>query len=392
MHKSNTVAPVKVAVVMPLAEQRGGGELMLWHLLQEGRDLGIHWLIVFLEEGPMVAQVSGLGIQTELINAGRLREVPRFLSTVRRIAGIVQTEGVDVVLGWMGHAHLYGGLAASAARVPALWYQLGVPSNKHWWDRIATMLPARGILACSIAGAQAQTRLRPRRPVRVVYPGVELDRFDPTALPSPSEARLRLGLPAQGPLIGIVGRLQRWKGMHVLVEALPAILRSHPGAHCIIVGGKHELEPEYPAYLEGRIEALGLADRVILTGLVRNVPEWMQAMEVVVHASDHEPFGIVLVEAMALGKPVVATNSGGPTEIITPELNGLLYPYGNAAALAVAVLRYLDHPAFASRIGAAAQARAQEFSTHRYASTLVAAMRDLVPGSHGQASPLAAEA
>ena len=208
---------------------------------------------------------------------------------------------------------------------------------------------------------------------------MELERFEPERLPSPREAKRRLGLPTEGPLIGIVGRLQRWKGMHVLVEAMPRILQAHPDAHCVVVGGDHALEPDYPDWLRERIDALGLANKVTLAGLQHNVPEWMQAMDVVVHASDREPFGIVVIEALALGKPVVAGDAAGPTEIITDGVDGLLTRYGDAPALAQAVLRYLDDPAFAARTGTAARQRAQEFSTRRYAQKLVATLQELLP-------------
>lgn len=371
---------LKIAIIMPLAEQRGGAELALLHLMQQGQGLGVEWLVVFLQAGPMVGQVRKLGAAAVVIEAGRLREPHRFGRAVFQIARLARRESVQMIFGWMGISQLYGGLAARLAGIPAVWFQHGIPWDKNWIDRLATRLPALGILTCSEAVADAQAQIAPARPLRVVYPGVELERFDPACLPSPDEAKQRLGLPPNGPLIGIVGRLQRWKGMHVLVEALPEVLRAHPDAHCVVVGGDHALEPEYPAFLRERIHALGLTEKVTLAGLQNNVPEWMQAMDVIVHASDHEPFGIVVIEAMALGKPVVAGNAAGPTEIITDGVNGLLTLYGDAPALARAVLRYLDDPECAREAGAAARLRASEFSTRRYAENCVAALQELLQG------------
>ena len=369
---------MKIAIIMPLAEQRGGGELMVLHLMQQGQDLGVEWLVIFLEDGPMVGQVRALGVAAQVIESGHLRQAFRFGRTVLQIARLARREKVQMIFGWMGHAHLYGGPAAQLAGIPSAWYQLGIPLNKGLFDRIATRLPAVGILACSQAGADAQAQLVPKRPLRVVYPGVELERFDPECLPSMAEAKRRLGLPLEGPIIGIVGRLQRWKGIHVLIAAMPEILRAYPAAHCVVVGGDHAFEPDYPALLHGQIAALGLEDTVIMAGLQSNVPEWMQAMDVIVHASDHEPFGIVVIEAMALGKPVIAGNAAGPTEIITDGVNGLLTPYGDAEALAQAVLRYLNDSEFARQAGEAARRRAQEFSTRRYAENCVAALQGLM--------------
>ena len=211
----------------------------------------------------------------------------------------------------------------------------------------------------------------------VVYPGAELERFNAATLPDPAVARRNLGLPPTGPLIGIIGRLQRWKGMHVLIEAMPSILKTHSDACAVIVGGVHYTEPNYPAYLQQRVSALNLDGHVVMAGLQHNIPEWMQAMDIIVHASDREPFGIVIIEAMAMGKPVVAGDAGGPTEIITEGVNGLLAPYENADALAQAILRYLDDPSLAARLGSAAKQRAADFSTQRYAQNLIAAIREL---------------
>ena len=372
---------MKIAIIMPLAEQRGGAELALTHLMQQGQKLEVEWLIIFLQGGPMVKQVQALGAEACVVEAGRLREPVRFSRAVREIVRIVRDEQITLILGWMGSAQLYGGLAAWLTRVPCAWFQHGIPKDKHWIDRLATRLPALGILTCSQAVADAQAKIKPSRPMRVVYPGVEMDRFDSDKLPTPAEAKRRLGLPLEGPIIGIVGRLQHWKGMHVLVEALPEVLKTHPDAHAVIVGGNHALEPDYPAFLRERIQALGLVDNVTLAGLQSNVPEWMQAMDVIVHASDHEPFGIVVIEAMALCKPVVAGNTAGPTEVITDGINGLLTPYGDAPALAAALGRYLENPDFAAQLGAAARTRALDFSTRRYAENCVAALRELMPQS-----------
>ena len=369
---------MKIAIIMPLGEQRGGAELALLHLIQQGCRADVEWLVIFLQEGPMVAQVRELGAAARVVTAGRLRQLHRYPGAVRQIARLLASERADVVVGWMSYAQLYGGVASRLARVPALWFQHGLPLDKNWMDRLATRIPAQGILACSQAGVDAQVQIMPRRPMRVVHPGVELGRFDPEILPMPSEARQRLGLPSSGPLVGIVGRLQRWKGMHVLVEAMHGVLARYPDAHCVIVGGEHAFEADYPAFLRGRIEALGLQEKVILVGLQKNVPEWMQAMDVLVHASDKEPFGIVVIEAMALGKPVVAGNAAGPTEVITDGVNGLLTAYGDSQGLADAILRYLDHPGFARSVARAARERAQEFSTRRYADNFIIAVREFL--------------
>lgn len=351
---------------------------MLLHLLQQGRLPGCDWEIVFLEDGKMVAQAQALGVKTFVFPSGRLSQVPRYAATVFRLAAHLRRSRPDCIFGWMGKPHLYSGPSAILSGFPALWYQLGIPYMSNRMDRITTLMPAKGIVACSKAGADAQQAMKPVRPTKIVYPGVELERFDLKKLPSPSESRRLLGLPETGKIIGIVGRLQRWKGLHTLIEAMPDILQYHPDTFAVLVGGEHTSEPEYPAYLQSRIDELGLQRQVLLAGMQGNVEQWMQAMDIVAHASDNEPFGIVIIEAMALGKPVIAGANGGPTEIITDGVNGFLTPYNDPGALAKAALYYLDNREMALKMGQAAQERAQNFSTSRYARNLISAIGELL--------------
>lgn len=362
-----------VAILMPMAEQRGGGELMLSQLLKHGQRPNLRWIVIFFEDGPLVSEFEALGIETQIVETGRLRHLRRFVKSVSMIASIAKGENADLILSWSTKPHLYGGLAALWAGTDSAWFQLGSPEGRHLSaiDRIATALPAKGIFTLSRAGSKAQEALWPHRPTHLVYPSVDIQHFDPSLMPAPSNVRDQLGLPTDVPLIGMVGRLQHWKGMHVLIDAMPHVLHAYSKAHCVIVGGHHDLEPDYPPALQDQVSSLGIQDRVTFAGFQRNVPEWMQAMDVVVHASDHEPFGIVIIEAMALAKPVVAGDAGGPREIITDGVNGLLAPFGDHRALARQILKYLNEPEFARDVGRAARRRALDFTPEQYAERFI---------------------
>ena len=98
--------------------------------------------------------------------------------------------------------------------------------------------------------------------------------------------------------------------MHVFIDAMAQVHQVRPEARAVIVGGPHETEPRYADELRARVLALGLDGVLSFAGFRSNAAEWMQAMDVFVHASDREPFGIVVIEAMALGKPVIAGDCG----------------------------------------------------------------------------------
>lgn len=350
---------------MPLGEERGGAEALLRHLASERRD-DLECAVVFMRAGPMVDEVGALGARVHVLSPGRMRQAHRYAATVVRLARLLKQERADVAVGWMTKGQLYAGPAALLAGIPVVWHQHEPPSPGSLFDRAATLVPVRAVLTVSRDAVAAQALLWPRRRVELVYPGADLAVFDPGRLPPPASMRHKLGLPVEGPLIGTVARLQEYKGIHVLVNAMPLVIRRHPQARCVIVGGEVDCEPDYPGRLRELIDGLGLADRVRMVGQQRNAAEWMQAMDVVTHTSNREPFGIVVVEAMALGKPVVAGSEGGPAYIITPGVNGLLAPYGDAVSLADAIVRLLDDPDLATRLGAAARARAEEFSTTNY--------------------------
>ena len=365
-----------VIIIMPLAEQRGGAELALLQLIRRGKS--VNWHVVFLDDGSMIDQVRELGAGATVIKAGRIRQPHMAFKAVLAISRLARNLNASAILGWMAKGHLYGGPAAKLAGIPAVWFQHGLPNPDSWLDSLANRIPAAGSLACSEFSADAQRKATPHLTVRVVHPPTDLESFDPSRLPTPAECRRQLKLPAEGPVIGIFGRLQTWKGMHVLLDAFPAVLAKYPAATAVIVGGVWELEQAYEARLHLQAHSLGIAGRVVFAGHQTNVSQWMQACGVIVHASDREPFGMVVVEAMALGKPVIAGAIGGPREVITEGVDGFLVSYADTEGLSASILKYLDNQTMAEKMGEAARQRAQYFSVERYARGVCDAMKEWI--------------
>jgi glycosyltransferase involved in cell wall biosynthesis len=194
-----------------------------------------------------------------------------------------------------------------------------------------------------------------------------------------AEVRRTLGIPLDAPCIGIAGNIQEWKGQHVVVEAL-GLLADQAALHCVIAGGVHRAGETYAAELRARLHALGLADRVHLIGFRADIPDVMNAWDVVVHASVRpEPFGRVILEGMLLGKPVVATAAGGVPELIEDGRTGVLVPPGDAPALANALRRLLTAPGEAQAIGRTAREWArQHFSLARQVADMSEIYEDIV--------------
>jgi glycosyltransferase involved in cell wall biosynthesis len=369
---------MKIGIVMPLAIQKGGGEKMLIDLLENSLENTIEWHVIFLQEGPMVDQVRNLGISTYVILSGRLRDVHKRIVAIFSIAKIIRENSLDVIIGWMWTTHLLSGPAGLLSKIPSFWYELDYPSNNSLLRKIVNFIPVKGVITLSKRAYEKQKELFPDRHAFLVYPGVDLTRFDSSKLPSVLQTRHLLGLSENGPLIGIIGRMQKWKGIHTVIQAMPKILERYPTTKCVVVGGRHAFELEYFDFVKQLVHDLNLEEHIILADQQSNIPEWTQSLDVVIHASSNEPFGIVVIEGMALGKAIVAGADGGPAEIITPEVNGLLSPYEDIENLSLSVLRYLDDPDFAIRMGEMAKLRAQEFSTQKYAKNFTLIFQNII--------------
>ena len=157
-------------------------------------------------------------------------------------------------------------------------------------------------------------------------------------------------------LVGLFGRVAPWKGQHLAIEAAARL----DTTALVIVGAPLFGEVAYEAELARLVERLGLAGRVKLLGFREDIPRLMRAVDVVVHTSTApEPFGRVLVEAMLVERPVIASDAGGAREIVEDGVTGLLVPPGQPDALAEALRRLLDDPALRLAMGRRGRERAE---------------------------------
>jgi hypothetical protein len=332
--------------------------------------------VVFFQPGPLEREVAALGVGTVVLRSGRLREIGNAFSLVRSLAQLLRRMQPGLLLNWTAKAHLYGAPAASLAGIGdrCIWWQHNIPTG-HWIDRLATLLPAQAIGCCSGPSASAQARCWPSRRTFVIHPGI--DRPDDGSDSDERALQSELGIPSGRTVLGTVGRLQPSKGQHRFLNVLAALLRRGLDVHGLVVGGDPgNFSPGYPARLYRLADELGLRHRVTFTGHVQVAPYW-RLIDIAVHAAPAEPFGLVLVEAMAAGVPVIAFDAGGPADIVESGRSGILVPAGDDGSLTDAAARLVCDPALRRRLGDGARRRAQSFSADRMARsmehTLVAA-------------------
>jgi glycosyltransferase involved in cell wall biosynthesis len=217
---------------------------------------------------------------------------------------------------------------------------------------VANSGPAASHLLALGAAPGAQARLS------VIPDAVDTTRFHPNNDSRP--LRSTWGIAPDQVLIGVVGRIHTGKGHGVLVEAVSMLHDRCPQARFVVVGDVVPGQPQPKHDLEAAIARHGLVNRVTLAGFCADAPSVMAALDVLVLPSTSpEPFGLVLVEAMASAKPVVATAHGGPLDIILDGQTGLLVPPGDAQALAAALERLIADPGLRAAMGAAGRKRAE---------------------------------
>jgi len=188
---------------------------------------------------------------------------------------------------------------------------------------------------------------------------------------SSNEAKKMLKIPTDVPIIGIVGRITPLKGHITLLKAANIVReKGYPHARFLVVGDVDKAPKDYLCLIYSTIQKLGLSDNVIFTGFCNDVSTIYSAIDILAVPSQSESFGLVVVEGMAAGKCVIATNLGGPSEIIIDGINGFLIPPENPKILAEKILYVLQNLPEAQMIAQKAKEKAQDFNPDHYVESI----------------------
>lgn len=397
--------PQRVAF-LSVSDQLGGSEIALLDIIKGLRRHRPDWRVqlVLPGRGPLLARAEAAGadcvvlpMPRALARAGEfavttarwpalatlqlaVRLAPVALTLpgyVRRLRRVIEAHGTTVVHTNGFKAHVVG--ARARGRFALVWHL-----HEYVGDRgVSRALlrsharQASAIVANSASvAADLRRTLTPSAPVHVVHNAVDFEVFRPDGGREDLDERAGMR-PPDSPVVrvGLVATFARWKGHEVFLQALAALPPELPVRGYIIGEPLYDTKGSQYSVEELRAVArrLGVADRVGFTGFLRAAPA-MRALDVVVHASTRpEPFGLAIAEAMACGRAVVTSASGGAAELIAPGVDALTHPAGDAAALSQAIRTLVDDPAERQRLGerAAAAAR-QRFDPDRLAAQLIA--------------------
>jgi glycosyltransferase involved in cell wall biosynthesis len=190
--------------------------------------------------------------------------------------------------------------------------------------------------------------------LEVLYDGIAPEVFNARIKKTPQAIRDEFGITSSTPFIGLVGNIQEWKGQIYAIQAVAILKQKFPDICCLLIGGVSPSgqNMEYQHLLVDEVKKQNLEKNVILTGFRNDIPDLMNAVDIVLHTSiNPEPFGMVILEAMSLKKPVIATNFGGPKEIIEDALSGILVPAKDPAALAEKIEMLIINPDLRAQLG-----------------------------------------
>lgn len=335
---------------------------------------------VILDEGPSQtaktsAEVAGrrdiaAWLEARLgQRAGRayslLKECYNFLRQdaprIRPIIRAISANQIDLVFVNNGLRRSKAGIVAAwVTRTPCVCH-VQMLRELNGFDRaFARLVDIYVFLSTALAESYETQRVRMAQSI-VVPSAVELDDYSQEY--DGELVRQEFGWPPTERLVGVVGRLDWWKGHEYFVEAIAEAVRRIPNLRGMIVGAPVDTPEnrDYHAKLRSLANSLDLEEVILFTGFRSDVPRLMAAMDVVVlSSSTPEPFGRVVIEGMAAGKPVVATAAGGVLDIIEDGVSGLLVPPQDSHAMATAIIGLLSNSEEARRIGLAARRRVEE--------------------------------
>lgn len=349
----------------------GGAERVLLDLVCSlDRERFLPWVIV-PREGRLAEALRTAGISTIVLDyLGRARRLGRYsswreyvgaLRALPHIAGRIRDVGRLMNRAEIGLVHAHGIKAqvftsglAPWVRARFVWHAHDFVRHRGFWWGFQWL--GRLVPDAIVAPSDAVAREFPNRANVFTIPhGVDLRAFAPA-----------LGEPVLRPRrVGLIGVLAPWKGQHVFIQAAERVSQSLPDVEFLLVGDEIYDTAGHRGFreeLEREIVRRGLQQRVRLLGFHVEIARILQGLDLVVHCSlEPEPFGRVLIEAMACGKPVIASRGGATEEIVRDGETGILVPAGDAVRLAEAMLALLGDPLRCARLGRAARERVERF-------------------------------
>jgi glycosyltransferase involved in cell wall biosynthesis len=377
--------PLRVLYTNHVTEISGAENSLLALLTHLDRERFSPILALPEASGPLAERAQALGVPVHGVPFLRLHKTGNPLTNLRQVAGLwkarraigklCRAEDVRVV-----HANSFHSALACAMKgpriAPVIWHVRDVlmPREVVRWlaGRVHRMIAVSG------AVAKYMVAIAPEHAGKVVLVHNGIDTEALTLTRPPGELRAELGVPDDAPLVACVGQLVPWKRQDILIEAAQSVARVYPQAHFAIVGA--DMFGEHADYV-GKLKKLAAdgAANVRFLGYRPDALDIIAAADVLAHPATAEPLGRVVLEAMAVGTPVVAANAGGPAELLEDAESGLLVEPADPKALSEGLLWLLENPGYGAELAEKARERVvANFSAQGMARKTEAVYREVL--------------
>ena len=283
-------------------------------------------------------------------------------STLPALMKVIDRKQIDIL-----HLHGYGAttfgrMAGALKQIPTIVHEHANLTNTPWFQKIAdAVLEPSTDIAIAVSKSTAEFLIKARQlppdKVKTVYLGVPLDEFSRSRSPQElADARRELGVAPDEFAVGTVTRLHDSKGNSYLVDAAAFVLRERPHTKFYLVG-----EGPLLSDLQQQAQALGLGERFVFHGFAKDVAAVVSAFDLSVFPSLWEGTPLTVFEALAMGKPIVATDADGLLDVLAHDRDAVIVPKRDANALAKAIVRMMDDDALRARLGAGARTTGQQY-------------------------------
>jgi glycosyltransferase involved in cell wall biosynthesis len=360
----NKKIPHSVLFIERNGDIRGGGHISLVNILRHIDKELFKPYLVCSAQGSLREKVNEMGIASEIIEIKSLKRLNIFslFIAILKLCRLIRRWDIKIVHSNAGSTRdtLYSGVAARLAGIPFIWHVRVIESGGIF-DRLISLFSTKIIVISEAVKRRFHWIKNPKKLV-VIPNGVDIKRFNPSSIKI-EDLKKEFGFKKEDFVIGTVGQLIPWKGINYLIDAFYIVRKENPEVKLLIVGDEVPRGSGYRKKLEEMVNSLDLKDEVVFTGFKEDIPEIMGVIDIFVLPSINEPFGRVLIEAMSMEKPVVATKGGGVPEIVVDGVTGILVPLKDPEAMAKAVLTLIRDKKLAIRMGKSGRERVEKFFT-----------------------------
>jgi Glycosyltransferase len=313
------------------------------------------------KEGPFVDELRKLEILPDFVQFPGIRwpNPVRIYNTIRNLIDIIKKRHIDLIHSNQPRSNLFGAIAAKIKNVPIVWHERCIERGRFDSDNIFSFLPDR-IICNSRAVRNRFTKDKIDAKIRTIINGVDLSEFNPEL--NGSVIREEFNIDENERIVGAIGRIDPEKGYEYFLESARIILQDVRNVRFLIVGGASN-NHSFEKLLHKMSVEKGIDKKTIFTGFRKDIPQLLASMDVVVLPSEIDACSRVLFEAMAMQKPVVATNAGGTPEVVQDGITGLLVKPRDSSDMAKSIMKLLQNKSLSEQYGKAGRKRVEEMFT-----------------------------